>query len=322
MRKLVPVFLLLTLFVSFYARLKSAQAHPASAPDLSTAYEVIDEVNAFRASYGLAPLTINSILMGIAQTQAEYILSIGSITHIDAYGRRPFQRALDAGYPVAGDLSQGGWFGEIIMAGAGMTAQEAVEWWSNSPPHLDVMTSTAYQDIGAGVAVSGNTYYYVVNAGLSTGGTPRPYTPPPYVVYPTPIQATNTPNPDGSVIYVVQPGDTLLGIAIAYDVSLDLLYALNGLTENSVIYAEQEIVIQSAYTATPTQPTPTDTLRPTSTLWPTSEQTSPATDSTPTNTPEPDLPSMPAGGAVIGIIIAALLAAGIITLVGAKKKLN
>ncbi len=319
MRKFVPVILLLTLVIAFYATLTGADAHPAPAPDLSTAYELIDEVNAFRASYGLAPLTINSILMGIAQTQVDYILSIGSITHIDAYGRRPFQRALDAGYPVAGDLSQGGWFGEIITGGASMTAQEAVEWWSNSPPHLDVMTSAVYQDIGAGVAVSGNTYYYIVNAGLSTGGTPRPYTPPPYVVYPTPIQATNTPNPDGSVIYIVQPGDTLLGIAIAYDMSLDVLYALNGLTENSVIYADQELIIQPAFTATPTQPTPTSTIRPTSTLWPTSAQPSPATASTPTSTPEPDLPSMPAGGAVIAIIVAALLAAGILTLIGRKK---
>jgi hypothetical protein len=40
--------------------------------------------------------------MGIAQTQAEYMASIGvSNTHVDAYGRRPYQRALDAGYAVA-----------------------------------------------------------------------------------------------------------------------------------------------------------------------------------------------------------------------------
>lgn len=319
MRRILLVFLLLTIALAFSAILVSVEAHPAPAPDLSTAYELIDAVNAFRASYGLEPFTANSILMGIAQTQAEYILSSGVMTHVDAYGRHPFQRALDAGYPVAGDLSQNGWFSENIVGGSSMTAQEAVEWWSNSTPHLNTMISTVLLDIGAGMAVSGNTYVYVIDCGLSTGGTPRPYTPPPSIVYPTAIQATNTPNLDGSVIYIVQPGDTLLGIAIAYDVSLDSLYALNGLTENSFIYADQEIIIQAGFTATPTQPTATPTQRPSSTPWPTSESTIPASEPSPTATPTPVQPSMSAGGAVIAIIVAALVAAGILTVVGAKK---
>ncbi|MBI4731810.1 MAG: LysM peptidoglycan-binding domain-containing protein [Chloroflexi bacterium] len=320
MRRYVLALLLLTLSLAFSVMLVSVDAHPAPAPDLSTAYELIDAVNALRAERGLPAYTPNPILMSIAQTHAEYLAAIGvSNKHTDAYGRLPFQRALDAGYPVAGDLSQNGWFSENLVGGIGLTAEEAVEIWTGDDPHLNTMISTVLKDVGAGVAVVGNTYYYVLDCGLSTGGTPVAYTPPAYVIYPTPILATNTPNEDGSITYTVQPGDTLLGIAIAYDVSLGELYGLNGLTENSVIYTDQQIIIRAAYTATPTQPTSTPTLRPSSTPWPTSLNTAPATEPLPTATQTSVQPSMSAGGAVIAIIVAALVAAGILTVVGAKK---
>ena len=45
--------------------------------------------------------------MSNAQEQAEYNLSISTITHLVQMGCDPFQRALQAGYPVAGDLSFG-----------------------------------------------------------------------------------------------------------------------------------------------------------------------------------------------------------------------
>ncbi len=151
--------------------------NPHTIPNLSTASELIDAVNALRASLWAAPYTPNSILMSIAQRQAEYNLSIGTITHISADGLQPFQRALQAGYPVAGDISNGrpGFFSENIIAGVGLTAEEAVEDWTEDAPHLNTMISTNLQDIGAGVAVSGNTYYYVIDCGLSTGGTPASF---------------------------------------------------------------------------------------------------------------------------------------------------
>ena len=78
-------------------------------------------------------------------------------------------------------LSNGspGFFSENIAAGVGMTAEEAVRYWTGDDPHLNTMISSNLQDIGAGVAVSGNTYYYVIDCGLSTGGTPAAFTPPP-----------------------------------------------------------------------------------------------------------------------------------------------
>lgn len=321
MRKFGLIFLTLVLLLAFSAIFTGVEARPAPAPDLSTAYELLEAVNALRASNGLAPYTSNAILMGIAQTQAEYLVSIGAAnTHLDAYGRRPFQRALDAGYPVAGQLSLGGFFAENIVAGNGLTAQEAVDIWMGDAPHQNTMLSGNLQDAGAGVAVSGNMIFYVLDAGRSTGGTQVPYTPPPYIVLPTTTLVTSTPNPDGAIVHIVKVGDTLGAISMAYDVPLAEILSLNGLKLNSVIYPGQKIILRAAYTATPTQPTGTPTPRPSSTLWPTSTRTQPSTSAPPTPTRAPVAPSASAGGAVIAIIVVALLAAGVITLMGKGKK--
>ncbi len=64
---------------------------------------------------------------------------------------------------------------------------------------------------------------------------------------------TATPSADGSIIHVVGPGETLWGIAEAYDVSIDLIRSLNNLGPNSsLIRVSQQLVIRPAFTATPT----------------------------------------------------------------------
>lgn len=320
MRRLISVLTLAALLGMAFTAFDRAGARPAAAPDLSTASELIEAVNALRASYGLAPYNTHPILMQIAQMHAEYLASIGvSNTHIDQYGRRPFQRALDAGYPVAGQLSLGGFFAENVVGGVGLSAQGAVQIWMGDAPHQNTMLSTNLQDAGAGVAVVGNTYYYVLDAGLSTGGTPVAYTPPPYVVYATATRATSTPNPDGSIVHIVQSGDTLGSISQAYGIPLTDILTLNKLTLSSFIYPDQKIILRAAYTVTPTQPTGTPTPRPSSTRWPTSTRTEVVTPIPPTPTKAPVTPSASAGGAVIAIIVVALLAAGAITFLGGRK---
>jgi uncharacterized protein YkwD/LysM repeat protein len=320
MRKYLSAFILLILVLALFVLLGTVEAHPAVSPRQSSAYELIDAVNALRADRGLPPYQPNAILMQIAQQQADYILSIGTGTHYSADGLRPFQRALQAGYAVAGDLSLGGWFSENIVGGVGKTAEAAVEQWTGDDPHLNTMISPNLVDIGAGVAVSDNTYYYVIDCGRSTGGTPATFIPPP--TYKTAVATIipNTPNPDGTITYIVQPGDTMLGIAIAYNISLGTLYALNNLTENSIIYPEQVIIIQAGNTITPSPPTSTPTGRPSSTPWPVSTKVTAVSAPTSSATSVPVLPSTSAGGAVIAIIVAALVAAAILTFVGAGKK--
>jgi LysM repeat protein len=289
-------------------------------PAYSSADELISAVNALRATYGLAPYQPNSILMGIAQAHAEYLLSIGTFTHISGDGLRPFQRALAAGYLVAGDLSLGGFFAENVTGGINQTADEAVQAWMGDDPHKNTMLSGTMQDVGAGVAVSGNTYYYVLDAGLSTGGTPVAYTPPAPLYPSTPSIVPNTPNSDGSIMHIVQPGETLGSIRLAYQVPLADILKLNNLTLNSTIYPNQKIIIRAAFTPTATRPTSTPTTHPTITPRPTSSPTSTITPIPATPTRSPGLPVSTAGPAVIAIVASALLLAGLITILGRTRK--
>jgi uncharacterized protein YkwD len=319
MRKLVPIFIFL-LILQINSISPQINARPISVQNPSTAPDLVEAVNVFRSSRGLSPYSQNSILMSTAQSQAEYNLSIGTTTHVSADGLRPFQRALQAGYAVAGDISLGGFFSENITAGVGMTADEAVKQWTQDNPHLNTMISTVLQDIGAGVAVSGNTYYYVIDCGLSTGGTPAVFTPPPSYNPPQPTLIPNTPNADGSISYIVKGGDTMLGIAIANNVSLDYLLTLNGLTKKSVIYTGQKIIIRAAYTPTPTMPTLTPTGLPTITPWPTSTPSATITPFPPTPSPLPAIPVHDARRTVIIIALAALAISALVVIGGLRRK--
>ncbi len=84
----------------------------------------------------------------------------------------------------------------------------------------------------------------------------------------TPVP-TPTPGPDGRIIYIVQPGDTLWRIAALADISIDQLRALNNLSPDDVIAPGDEIFLglggpatpipeaQPTFTPTPSGPTPT-----------------------------------------------------------------
>lgn len=75
-----------------------------------------------------------------------------------------------------------------------------------------------------------------------------------------------TPNADGSIIHVVQQGQTLIGIATVYDVPIQELLALNNLTMDSIILPGDKILVKPADptpTLTPIQIPPTATEPPT-----------------------------------------------------------
>jgi uncharacterized protein YkwD len=288
---------------------------------LATAYELINALNSLRLTNGLTPYNSNSILMGIAQNQAEYMASIGTWTHTGPDGSRPYQRALAAGYPVAGDLSLGGWFSENVGLGIDLTVDGIIEMWMGDAPHQNTMLSPNLVDIGAGVAISGNTFYYVIDCGLSTGGTPVVYTPPAYLSTGTTIP--NTPNNDGSIIHIVQKNETLFGLALSYGVPLDDILVLNGLTTTSIIYIGQKIIIRVAFTPTPTLPTSTPTKFPTATLWPTSTVTVTSTflpTMTTSANQSPGLPISVTAGIVGLIVILALITAAFFAFLGKKKQ--
>jgi len=212
------------------------------------ANDLIAAVNSLRISSGLPAYTVNSILMQVAQDQANYMAATGQVAH------RPglTQRILDAGYPLAGDLSQGGFRAENITAG-NKTAAQAVQGWTGDALHLNTMLSPNLTEIGAGVAKVGNTYYMVIDcAQPTTSGQSQAYTPNPdaqagesfssndFIV---PI-VTSTPDENGLVYHEVQYGQTLWEIAVTYGVKIDEIRALNNLGPGTDIYPGDKLLVR------------------------------------------------------------------------------
>jgi LysM repeat protein len=83
---------------------------------------------------------------------------------------------------------------------------------------------------------------------------------------PTPVPGAPTAPPRGTevVVHVVQPGESLLGIALEYDTSVEVIMAANNIADAQLIFAGQELIIPLG---TPT-PVPTPTPRPTPTPTP------------------------------------------------------
>ncbi len=295
------------------------------------AADVIDEVNALRAEQGLPAYQVNPILMKIAQSHADYQASTGIVTHYGENGSRPYQRALDAGYPVAGDLSTGGLFSENVDAGRNLSASQVVQGWQEDSLHLNTMISADLQDIGVGVAIADGVTYYTLNAGqaseievlassspASNGGDPFASS----TGTPSTLQllATNTITEDGTVYHIVQAKEALWSIALAYETTIDELKRLNRLVTDD-IYEGQKLVISKQEVETPTpQPSITVTFG-----IPTSTATFPVTPSlTPTSTPIPIPPaSRQRGGQIVGgIVLVAVIAAGLGAWLGRRKSSN
>lgn len=290
---------------------RASAFHSATNP-APNPYDLVAEVNALRAANGLAAYNTHPILMSIAQAHSEYQASLGTWTHIGTDGSRPFERALAAGYPVAGDLSLGGWFSENVAAG-NFSVADVISLWMGDAPHRNTMLSATLRDVGAGIAVSGNTIYYTLDASLASSDQPttwltaspaRMLAPP---KTPTSTLAPATPREDGAVIHLVRAGDTLWSIAQTYGVSEDDIKRLNNLTSNT-IFPDDRLTIVPPFTPTPTLPTPTNTRRPTATPWPTSTST---LTLTPTVTPKPPHASMPLTWGIGVVALIALLALGI-----------
>jgi uncharacterized protein YkwD len=340
MRKLTSLLLLVAwgLFAFSSARAESPAAITESRPGVVTdAYSLIAEVNAFRTSSGQPAFVVDSILMGIAQQHAEF-MSVNGVSHIGYGGTRPFQRALNAGYPLAGDLSLGGFISENITAGNNKSVQDAVNGWRNSAPHTNTMVSPNLTEIGAGVALVGDYVYYVIIAARPTSSrqpqvvsTLAPgQVAPTLVVYAPPLASTaipNTPEPDGSIYHIVQPGETLWLIAITYNVRVADIRQLNGMSETEAIYPNEELLIVkgTGLAATPGPVLPTDeaAVTPQASATPTlrlpivsDASPTPTLAVSPTATPEPLLViTREDGPLVLGVIV---LAAVVLTLVLAR----
>jgi LysM repeat protein len=246
MHKLVN-FLLVILFILPALVLQRSRAHA----QVGDPWSLIAEVNSLRSSYGLPPYEVNNALMSAAQKHSDYQAQIGTWTHTGSGGSRPHDRAVAAGYGGGAQV----FVSENVALGANLSPSTTVyEMWQDAI-HLETMISSRYTHIGAGVGRSGDTVYYTIDVGYiagSPGSGPPPAdnsspsddagTPAPTAIPVEPIQVA-TPSSDGSVIHIVQWGQFLENIANTYEVSLQELMAINGLSQETIIYPGDKLMI-------------------------------------------------------------------------------
>lgn len=136
-------------------------AAPASADMVQYA---LGQVNAARASYGLAPLVLDSAITAVAYGHAADMLAYGYFSHTSLDGRTYKQRL------TAGGISYG-WSGEnICYLGYGGGVAATLDWchaqfWAEPYPgggnHKDNILNANFRRIGIGIASGGNKVYVV-----------------------------------------------------------------------------------------------------------------------------------------------------------------
>jgi uncharacterized protein YkwD len=111
-------------------------------PTLVTAVRL--RINAVRQSRGLAVLRAAPALGRSARAHARSMVARGYFGHDSSDGASAAER-IRRYYP-------GAWVGETLLwRSPGVSAQQVVGLWMNSPPHRRVLLHPAFRDIGVGV---------------------------------------------------------------------------------------------------------------------------------------------------------------------------
>ena len=310
----------------------NTHAKPRPSPNsVISPYDLITAVNALRASYALPAYNISSILMSTAQNQADYMAATRNVSHTGPEGSSVTDRLLAAGYPLAGQLSLGGFRSENITSGSeSTTAETVVNQWSGDSIHLTTMISGDLTEIGAGVSANGGRVYFVIDCALPTtdgqplfagtapvGGTSVPGVG--GVIIPVVV---STPNADGDLIHEVKAGQTLWQIAISYETKIDEIKRLNNLFDNE-IYPGRKLLIKQNVVLTSTLPAETATTQPlmSSTVEPTLTVVRPSPTAVGATLSQPvPISTTTIMGIVMGIIAVALLGGGLVAWLGNTRK--
>ena len=126
--------------------------------------DLVSQVNAARAAYGLPPLNRNGSLSAAALSHSIDMACHSSIRHDGSDGSTINGRMAAYGYKYS-------YWNEAIYAQPpeyGGNAQAAVDWWLNDPPHRVIILSPDAKDIGAGYAyVAGSKLggYFTIDVG-------------------------------------------------------------------------------------------------------------------------------------------------------------
>jgi len=286
-RFLSTLLLVLTLVMPIMATPRSI----ASADTIS-AGDIISLVNNLRTGNGLPALTEDATLDSTAYSTAAQMAANGVCAHIGNARERIAAAGFGGGTAVFGT--------ENIACASSADLEWLQSVWADEV-HMWPMTQGRYTHVGAGVYTGGNgvTYYVLHAAYTGEGGSASSDNAPaadaaqadtavPSEPLVEPV-VTATAQSDGSIVHIVQYGQTLSTIATWYGVTIEQIKQLNPRIVNENIYVGDSITIRLAPTATitptrtvtPQQPTRTPSLTPTPTRQ--------VTPSTATPTPKPGL---------------------------------
>ena len=124
-------------------------------------------INSYRASNGVAALTLSTNLDRASAWMANDLGAKNYFSHTDSLGRDPSTRAQNCGYPSGA--------GENIAAGTAWdTAQAVFAGWKASPGHNANMLNATYKQIGIARAYTASStygWYWVTDFGLVNDGT-------------------------------------------------------------------------------------------------------------------------------------------------------
>jgi uncharacterized protein YkwD len=142
----------------------AAPAAPAASASSDMVQYALNQLNAARASYGFAPLSLDSAISAVAYGHAAEMLAYGYFSHNSLDGTTYKQRLTNGGISY-------GWSGENqCYLGYGGGVQATLDWchsafWAEPYPgggnHKDNILSPNFRRVGIGIAAGGDKVYVV-----------------------------------------------------------------------------------------------------------------------------------------------------------------
>ena len=229
-----------------------------------TAFDLIVAMNTLRTSYGLPALVEDPIIDAVAQSTAEIMAANQMSWHIGNVSGR----LQSAGYGGGAKV----WGTENFAVGYDLGIDKIMIVWSDES-HMIPAVNAAYCNIGAGVAKASNgSTYYVLQAAYTSGKSCGEYTSSSgkttkpggstdqgrvggvsQLIVPVKIA---TPDAEGRVYHVVQPGQSFWSIAIAYKITIQDLETWNNLSRSAQLQIGQKLFIPNSNTKGFATPTP------------------------------------------------------------------
>jgi LysM repeat protein/uncharacterized protein YkwD len=191
---------------------------------------IVQATNQRRAEAGLPPLTLNPLLTLAAQNHVNDMIDNGAYGHMGSDGSFVRQRVQRVGY------SSGGLASENWVSATG--PDDAMNWWMNDWIHRENILNPRWQEFGVGTRWSGSGRLIAVqvftagNGGGNGGGGE---------VIAAVAESEILAVPPAGLDYTIQPGDTLIGIAVRYGLDWTVIAQANRLSDSTLLQIGQVI---------------------------------------------------------------------------------